>query len=134
MHGKYNWALAALAWYGVLALAHRTALVTLGDGPVFPWLYGAGYLVFGVVLLGALARWWHHGSAALWRPAMLSLGSLAAAVEIALLPRAAAAEPVDQWMVALLGLVGAALLVRVATPALNHRWLGVDRRGSERGA
>lgn len=134
MHGKYTWALAALAWYGILILAHRTALATVAGAPVFPWLYGSGYLVFGVVLLGALARWWHHGSAPLWRPAMLSLGSLAAAAEIALLPPGAVTAPVEQWMVALLGLLGAALLVRVATPAINHYWLGIDRRAAERGA
>lgn len=134
MYGKYTWALAALAWYGILMLAHRTALATIAAAPVFPWLYGSGYLVFGVVLLGALARGWHYGSAPLWRPAMLSVGSLAAAAELALLPPGAVVAPVEQWMVALLGLVGAALLVRVAPPAVNYRWLRVDRRGSERGA
>lgn len=134
MYGRTTWALAALAWYGMAALAHRTALAVAAGSTLFPWLYGVAYLVFGVLLLGTLARWWPHGSAPLWRPAMLSLGSLAAAAEIALLPAAATPARVDQWMVALLGLVGAALLVRVVTPALNHRWLGIDRRGSEHGA
>ena len=134
MHGKYGWSLAALVWYGILMLAHRTALAAMAGGPELQWLYGFGFLVFGVILLGTLARWWWHGSAALWRPAMLSLGSLAAAVEIALLPPGAVAAPVDLWMVAVLGLVAAALLVRLVPPGFNHRWLGIDRRGSERGA
>lgn len=134
MHGKNAWALATLAWYGILVLAHRTALATLTGAAVLPWLYGAGYLVLGVVLLGALARWWRHGSAPLWRPAMLSLGSLAAAAEITLLPAGAVVEPVDRWMVALLGLVAAALLARLTPSGLNHRWLGTDRRQAERSA
>lgn len=133
MHGKTTWALAALAWYGIVVLAHRTALGALAGEPAFAWLYGAAYLVFGAVLLGALARWWRHGSAPLWRPAMLSLGSLAAAAEIALLPPDMVVPPVDRWMVALLGLVGAALLVRLTPSGLHHRWLGTDRRQAERG-
>lgn len=134
MHGKYGWALAALVWLGILMLAHRTALAAGTGGSLFPWLYGCGFLVFGVLLLGTLARWWRYGSAARWRPAMLSLGALAAAADIALLPRAAVAAPVDLWMTAVLGLVGAALLARVTPPALSHRWLGLDRRTAERGA
>jgi hypothetical protein len=133
MQSKYAWALAALVWYGILMLAHRVALVTVAGSPVFEWLYGAGFFVLGLVLLGAVARWWWRGSAALWRPVMLSVGSLAAAGDIVLLPPGAVPAPVELWMVAVLGLVGAALLVRIAPAGVNHHLLGIERRGYERG-
>ena len=71
-----------------------------------PWLYAAGYAVFGGLLLGAVARWWQGGSPALWRPFMLSVGSLAAALEIwSYAQGGPAGVLVDRWMVALLGLL-----------------------------
>ncbi|MCK7497395.1 MAG: hypothetical protein MZW92_46330 [Comamonadaceae bacterium] len=64
----------------------------------------------------------------LWRPTMLSLGSLAAAADIALRPPGrAVAAPLDLWMAALLGLVVAALLVRLTPSGVGHRWLATDR-------
>lgn len=134
MQARFGWAASALVWYGILVLSHRTAAGTLGSDAAFRWFYGLGFFVFGVVLLGAVARWWRRGSPALWRPAMLSVGSLAAAAEIALLPAGAATVPADLWMVALLGLVGAALLARLLPDSVNHHWLGIDRRAYEPGA
>lgn len=134
MSGRVTWALVALVWFGILVLAHRAAVTAVAGMPGFVWFYGLGYLVFGVLLLGLVARWWWRGSPALWRPAMLSVGSLAAAGEIALAPAGAGVEPVDLWMAALLGLVVVALLARIVSPALSYRWLGVERRVQEPGA
>lgn len=133
MHGRFTWTLASALWYLIVAVAHRALLAGAGAAAPATWLYAAGYLVLGVLLLGALARWWRHGAPALWRPAMLSLGSLAAAGEIALLAPGALAAPLERWMLALLGLIGAALLARVVPPPLDQHWLGLERRADRGG-
>lgn len=107
------------------------ALVGTERSPLFAWTYATAYFVFGIVLLGAVARWWTRGSPALWRPVMLSVGSLCAALEVALRHPPGAA---DRWMVALLGLVAAALAARFIPFRFARFWLGVDRRAHERGA
>jgi hypothetical protein len=95
--------------------------------------YGAAYFLLGVVLLGVVARWWVRGAPALWRPVMLSAGSLAAAGEIWWRAGGGPAL-VDRWMVALLGLLAAAILVRLLPDRLKRRWLGIDRRMHDQGA
>jgi hypothetical protein len=106
-----------------------------GRSPLFLWGYGTAYFLFGVVLLGAVARWWTRGSPALWRPFMLSVGSLGAALEIVLRNgQLAGLPPVDRWMVALVGLVAAAIAARLVPFRLTRFWLGIDRRGHEPGA
>lgn len=129
MRARLLWALAAGLWYGVIWLLHRASLADLGAGGVatLRWVYGAEFFVLGAVLLGAVARWWRNGSPALWRPVMLSLGSLAAAVELALV-RPAAGGLLDQWMAALLGLLTVAILARLLPDPVNRLWLGIDRR------
>lgn len=130
MQARVFWALAAGLWYGVIWLAHRIGLEEIGVGSTatLRWVYGAGFFVFGVILLGAVARWWRTGSPALWRPVMLSVGSLAAAVELALVPQPAGGALVDQWMAALLGLLAVAILARILPDRVNRLWLGLDRR------
>ncbi len=93
------------------------------------WPYAAGYGVFGILLLGAVARWWQSGSPALWRPFMLSVGSLAAALEIWTHAQGGlAGAPIDRWMLALLGLLVVALLARLLPNRVTRLWLGIDRR------
>jgi hypothetical protein len=130
MQARMYWLLAAMAWYGVIGLAHRVVLgeVAGGSGPAFRWVYGAGFVVLGVLLLGAVARWWKRGSPALWRPIMLSVGSLAAAAELASVSSLGGDPLLDLWMTALLGLLAAAILARLAPARLSHQWLGLDRR------
>jgi len=94
-----------------------------------PWSYAAGYVVFGGLLLGTVARWWRSGSPALWRPFMLSVGSLAAAIEIWLhTQESLVSVPVDRWMVALLGMLVVALLARLLPRRILRVWLGLERR------
>jgi hypothetical protein len=95
----------------------------------FPWLYAVCYFIFGGVLLGAVARWWRGGSPALWRPFMLCVGSFAAAFEIwSHTQDNFASVPVDQWMVALLGMLVVALLARLLPRRVIRLWLGLERR------
>lgn len=79
-------------------------------------------------MLGTVARWWAPGAPALWRPAMLGLGALVAVVEIRLWPEVGNQSPVDRWMLALLGLLTVAILVRVVPEPIKRAWLGLDRR------
>jgi hypothetical protein len=130
MRARVFWALAAGIWYGAIWITHRTGLADLEavSSESLRLAYGAGFFVFGVLLLGAVARWWQNGSPALWRPVMLSVGSLAAALELALWSRPAGGPLLDQWMAALLGLVAVAILARVVPDRVTRLWLGLDRR------
>lgn len=130
MGHKGIWALTAMAM-----LAAIYALAIPGRWPMFPWVYGIMYFLFGIVLLGTVARWWTQGSPALWRPFMLSVGSLCAAFEIGL-RNAADTTPsaVDRWLVALIGLLAVALAARLVPYRVTRFWFGVDRRVHEPGA
>lgn len=132
MTTTWRWT-AATATLAVLVVAvEQRALV----GPVTPpWLayklvYGAGYLLFGAALLGAVARWLPSLYPAVWRPLALSMGAAAAAAQVLIQHGdAPAALNVDRWMVALLGLALPALLARWAPDRWLRVWLGTDRRG-----
>jgi len=126
-----------IGWTGMALLAAFAIYVLAGPGwsPLFIWGYGTAYFLFGIVLLGAVARWWTRGSPALWRPLMLSVGSLCAAIEVGLRNSQTLGAPsVDRWMVALIGLVAAAIAARLIPFRLTRFWLGIDRRGHEPGA
>ena len=129
MQARMQWTVAALCGYAVLVLVGRQVTGLPGAAAAYvPWAYGAGYFVLGVILLGVVSRWWRAGSPALWRPLMLSLGSLAAALEIWTQPPGAVAVPLDRWMLALLGLLAVALLARLLPNHLTRLWLDLDRR------
>jgi hypothetical protein len=135
MQARWVWAVATAGSYATILLLSG-GFGGVADGAVFsPWLYAAGYAVFGGLLLGTVARWWQGGSPALWRPFMLSAGSLAAALEIWSHAQGSSADaPVDRWMVALLGLLAAALLARLLPARAIHFWLGLERRQHDIGA
>jgi len=118
---RLAWTTAALLTGGLIFLLAGP----IGQAPASTWLYGAAYFVFGVLLLGAVARWWKRGSPVLWRPAMLSIGALCAAIEVSSRGQSA---PVDRWMVALLGLLVAAIVARFMTFRVARFWFGLDRR------
>jgi len=129
MQTRWVWAVATAGSYAVILLLSG-GFGELAEGDLFsPWLYAAGYFVFGGLLLGAVARWWQGGSPTLWRPFMLSVGSLAAALEIwSHAQGGLAGLPVDRWMVALLGLLVVALLARLLPARILRLWLGLERR------
>jgi len=126
---RWVWTVATAGIYAAILL-YSGRYGGAADGAVFfPWLYALGYAVFGGLLLGAVARWWRGGSPALWRPFMLSVGSLAAALEIwAPAEGGLAGVPVDRWMVALLGMLVVALLARLLPRRVIRLWLGLERR------
>jgi hypothetical protein len=135
MQERWIWAVAATGWYAVILSIFDRFGGAMDGATAILGLYAASYAVLGVLLLGAVARWWRGGSPALWRPFMLSVGSLAAALEIVLHARhALASASVDRWMVALLGLLVAALLARLLPGRLVHLWLGLERRQHDMGA
>jgi hypothetical protein len=126
MSARWIWTLASISVYSAIFLFARFPGVN-------PWLYGLLYGLLGTVLLGTISRWWVRGSAALWRPAMLGLGSLAAAGEIGLRVGTHSESLQQQWMVALLGLLTVAVVMRLTPLTLTRRWLGIDRRVHDRG-
>jgi hypothetical protein len=135
MQERWIWAVAATGWYAAILLISDRLGGAADGATAFLGLYAASYGVFGVLMLGAAARWWRSGSPALWRPFMLSVGSLVAALEVGFHARhALASASVDRWMVALLGLLVAALFARLLPGRLVHLWLGLERRQHDMGA
>ena len=130
MQAKMLWTAAALCGYTVIVLVSRQVAEFPGAAAAYaPWAYDAGYFMLGVLLLGAVSRWWRAGSPALWRPFMLSVGSLAAALEVWNQPQGAVAGvPLDRWMLALLALLAVALLARLLPNRITGLWLDFDRR------
>jgi len=130
MNARYTWTAVALL---ILIINHFLALA--GRPGMLVWILVGGYALFGVALLGTISRWWRRGSPLVWRPAMLSIGGLCAAAEVvARSGTAPAGMLVDQWMVALLGLLLAAIAARLIPERHARLWLGVDRRIAERSA
>jgi len=129
MQTRWVWTVAAVGMYASILLGSGR-FGGAADGTVFfSWLYALGYAVFGSLLLGAVARWWRSGSPALWRPFMLSVGSIAAALEIwAPTQSGLTGVSVDRWMVALLGMLAVALLARLLPRRIIRVWLGLERR------
>lgn len=96
---------------------------------MYPWIYGGAYLVFGVLLLGAIARWQPATDPVFWRPTMLIVGGMLALVDLALQQASNYFSiGVERWMVALLGLTVAAISARVLPSSALYYWLGTDRR------
>ena len=129
MQAQWAWTVATAGIYATILLLSGWLGELVEGAHFFPWLYAAGYAVFGSLLLGAVARWWQGGSPALWRPFMLSVGSLAAVLEIwSHAQSGLAGVPVDRWIVALLGLLVVALLARLLPGRIIRLWLGLERR------
>lgn len=129
MQARWVWTVATAGIYATILLLSGWLGELVEGAHFFPWLYAAGYAVFGSLLLGAVARWWQGGSPALWRPFMLSAGSLAAALETwSRAQGGLAGVPVDRWVVALLGLLVVALLARLLPGRVIRLWLGLERR------
>ncbi len=129
MQTRWIWTAATVGIYSAILLGSGGYDGFAGGFLFSAWLYAAGYFLFGSLLLGAVARWWRGGSPALWRPFMLSVGSLAAALEVWQHSQGGLdGVPVNQWMVALLGLLAVALLARLLPARILHLWLGLERR------
>lgn len=125
MSGRTAWTLLVVVVYGV----QLTGVARIIESPGWQQtVYSATYFTLGVILLGAVARWWALGTSTLWRPVMLGLGALAAVLEIRLWPEAGSQAPVERWMLALVGLLAAAILVRLVPEPMKRAWLGLDRR------
>lgn len=125
---RLGWTAGALGAYVVVSVVARQMPGFPGPNQPLAWIYVLGYGLFGALLLGAVARWWHDGSRVLWRPMMLCLGGIAAALEIWMNPHPLLASFWNRWMLALFGLLMAALAVRFFPRRLIALWLGVDRR------
>ena len=130
MQPRTGWTVVAvLAYGGVMVVTRQLAVFSGPNQSLAAWVYAVSYGLFGVLLLGAVARWWRDESPALWRPLTLSVGGLAAALEIWIDPNPLLAATFwDRWMLALLGLLAVALAARVIPSRLIALWLGVDRR------
>jgi len=100
-----------------------------GTSTTFQLVYSFGYFVFGVAVLGAVARVWPQLMPPMWR-----LIALASAASLGLVEfwahGAITGKPLnlDTWAAALLGIAVAAMAPRLVPPTLLRRWLDQDRR------
>jgi len=96
---------------------------------VFRAVYGFGYFLSGVAMLGAVARLSPRAGMPTWRLVMLTSGSALALAE-GWIVHMAQASPIrlDNWMAAVLGLVIAAVVPRLLPFAALRYWLAAERR------
>ncbi len=85
----------------------------------------AAALLWGLFLLGAIARWQPGWPAPYWRLSCLGTGLVLAALELWVVHRRLT---LDDLAAPLLGLAIAAILPRVLPAGVIWRWLGRDRR------
>lgn len=85
----------------------------------------AAALLWGVFLLGAIARWQPGWPAPYWRLSLLGAGLALVAIGLWLVHRRLT---LDDLAAPLLGLAIAAILSRVLPAGVIRRWLGCDRR------
>ncbi|MHB8454621.1 MAG: hypothetical protein ACYDDO_07935 [Acidiferrobacterales bacterium] len=132
MGSRWLWNAASAACYVWLMVRQGPARAVFAFGisrtDALLWTHVFGYLVLGLLLLGAAARWWSNSSSLLWRPIMIAAGSGLAAAEAIVHGGATDAARVDIWMASMLGLLLAAILARLLPEAITRRWLGIDRR------
>ena len=135
MFASFRWIISPVVLWCALLWWHGWGVVRLGVGSVtvFRSVYGFGYFVLGVVLLGAVARLWPGAGAPLWRLTMVVTGSGIALAQVWLVYLIRAVPPsLDTWMVALLGIAIASILPRLLPDGLLRRWLVAERRTAGR--
>src|SRR3990170_2286702 len=95
----------------------------------FRMLWSAAFLLFGVVLLGTVARWHPSGSVNRWRSWALFGGALLAAVEVWMVSKGGVRGfNLEVWMAALLGLALALIGTRWIPETWLRYWLAMERR------
>lgn len=119
------WFLGAALSYATALLGHAWLATAFEPGALRRGFDIAAALVWGVFLLGAIARQQPGWPAAYWRLSLLGVGLALAALGLWLVH---GRLTVDDLAAALLGLAIAAILPRVLPERIVWRWLGKDRR------
>jgi hypothetical protein len=134
MPARVRWLLLLLILAALLPAAHLYWRSRVGsDGTLaFRLSWTAACLLFGVVLLGVLARWLASGTINGWRAGTLFGGALLAAIEVWVVTGGGTrAFSLEIWMAALLGLALALILPRWVPDRWLRHWLALERRGQE---
>ena len=105
------------AWHQWLARTWAASLSGL------QWSYGIGYVLFAVLLLGALARLRVTAHPAIWRMLVLIAGSAVSWVEIGLhgYPKG---YILALWPAAIIGLAAVSIAARFLPQQVLNFWLG----------
>ncbi len=132
MGSRWVWNAASAACYAWFmasrCLAGTVFISEFGRTDALLLSHVIGYLVLGILLLGAVARRWSDSNPLLWRPIMIAAGSGLAVAEVMVHGGGTHASRMDIWMASMLGLVLAAILARVLPGVIARRWLDIDRR------
>lgn len=131
MSTRLRWLLLLLLLAVLLPAAHAywRGRVGVDTSLNFRMLWSGAFLVFGAVLLGALARWHPSGSINRWRSWTLFGGALLAAVEVWLVSKGGVRGfNLEIWMAAMLGLALALIATRWIPETWLRYWLAMERR------
>lgn len=120
MHARW-WGALMLLVYGLIAVVN--IWLSPPTLPIF-WRI-AEYALLATVLLGFLARQFPQAGSLIWRPVMIFIGAAMAAAEVSAWSRQLQLPfSTDQWMTALIGLAGVAIVARMLPQSILSRWLG----------
>lgn len=132
MPTRLRWSLFLLLLAVLLPAIHLywRARIGIDTSLGFRALWSAAFLVFGIALLGTLARWRPEGNVNGWRAAALFAGAVLAAAEVWAVSRGAIRGfSLEVWMAALFGLALAMILPRWLPEPWMRYWLALERRG-----
>ena len=95
------------------------------------WVRAGEYALWAALTLGAIARFFPALTPYGWRPVTIFLGAILSGLEIFIGAGPGTKVRVDEWMTALIGIAGVAILARVLPAAITRLWFGqeVVRRG-----
>lgn len=119
------WLCGAAASYAVALFGHAWLAAAVQHLAVRRAFDAAAALLWGGLLLGAIARWQPGWPAPYWRLSLVGAGLVLAVLGLWLVhPRLV----LDDLAAPLLGLATAAMLPRLLPSGVVGRWLGRDRR------
>jgi hypothetical protein len=128
MISQMRWLVAVAACFAALVALHAGSERLFGPlsaGVIaFKWAYGAGFYVFGAVLVGTIARLQPRLAPPLARALTVIVGAVLAGLEVHLHVAAEGVTRLELWTTALLGVALAALTARLAPSSLRRPWMG----------
>jgi len=125
--GWWRWAVVAVCIYMAILVSNRYIPVN----PQMIWVRAGEYALWAAITLGAIARFFPALTPYGWRPVTIFLGAILSGLEIFIGAGPGTKVRVDEWMTALIGIAGVAILARVLPAAITRLWFGqeVVRRG-----
>lgn len=133
MFERNLWALAVAAGWAMVMFLHAQAVPLTESAQfgaeIYRWICTGGYFALGGLLVAAVMRLLPALTPSLGRAYAVLGGAALAGIEAWLLPPPPGITRLDAWMAGLLGLVLAALAVRLVPASVACAWMGRPERG-----